>query len=99
VLATQARCRLHAHASPSSSTARLSPLSKSTLALLWLDCITAAMQSQSPWCHDGYACVVCHSAVPLEGLFLSSNIIKIPEGGWVTIMIAVFVASINLVWW
>jgi KUP system potassium uptake protein len=37
--------------------------------------------------------------VPLEGLFLSSNIIKIPEGGWVTIMIAVFVASINLVWW
>jgi KUP system potassium uptake protein len=37
--------------------------------------------------------------VPLEGLFLSSTIIKIPEGGWVTILIAAAVASINLVWW
>lgn len=35
----------------------------------------------------------------IEGLFLSANLIKVPEGGWVALMIAALVASMKLIWW
>jgi K+ transporter len=35
----------------------------------------------------------------IEGLLLSANVVKIPEGGWVALLIAFVVCSLKLIWW
>jgi len=37
--------------------------------------------------------------VLIEGLFLSANLVKIPEGGWVALLMAAAVAAVKYVWW
>ena len=37
--------------------------------------------------------------VLIEGLFLTANLVKIPEGGWVALLMAAAVAAVNTVWW
>jgi K+ transporter len=49
--------------------------------------------------HPAWAALWLLVYLPLECAFLSATLVKVVSGGWVALVVAAVVSSINIIWW